>query len=319
MGTKTKGFLTIATGNIAYYKLAYNLLRSYKLFSTADVPFCLLCDSENEFTKEFDDVIVMDTSYRNYLDKLQIFKYTPYDETIFIDADSLAYDDLNKWWDFFENSTDFSAFGIQRELDSGLGFFDPDLIGDYKNMIVNIPDFTAGVYYIRRSEISKNVFELANHLANHYHEYGFKRFVYSPADEPVLALSMAVNHCTCNRNIYDFEKKKSYICLMPRHNNLNADIAVPSVLYKIGTEYYAAELIHWGNQRTKRCYYRFEVEKLNRVLANEARGIIYQFLYKYRLRYGILLLEDIRLVPKRIDRYIAKQRKNDHRETSKLI
>ena len=52
----THGFITIATGDAQYYKIAVNLLHSYRWFSKAPVPFAILADQENEYTADFDDV-----------------------------------------------------------------------------------------------------------------------------------------------------------------------------------------------------------------------------------------------------------------------
>ena len=46
----THGFITIATGDAQYYKIAVNLLHSYRWFSKAPVPFAILADQENEYT-----------------------------------------------------------------------------------------------------------------------------------------------------------------------------------------------------------------------------------------------------------------------------
>ena len=48
----TRGFITIATGKELYYQLAKNLLLSYKLFTDQPYPFAIMCDRENEFTKD---------------------------------------------------------------------------------------------------------------------------------------------------------------------------------------------------------------------------------------------------------------------------
>ena len=59
----THGFITIATGDAQYYKIAVNLLHSYRWFSKAPVPFAILADQENEYTAEFDTAIIW-TSWR---------------------------------------------------------------------------------------------------------------------------------------------------------------------------------------------------------------------------------------------------------------
>ena len=67
-----RGFVTIATGAERYYDIARNLLRSYRMFASINCPFAILCDRENEYTEEFDDVFLLEKAYCNYLDKLQL-------------------------------------------------------------------------------------------------------------------------------------------------------------------------------------------------------------------------------------------------------
>ena len=55
----TRGFVTIATGDEQYYRIAANLLRSYRFFSASPMPFALICDRENEYSAEFDHTIIL--------------------------------------------------------------------------------------------------------------------------------------------------------------------------------------------------------------------------------------------------------------------
>ena len=77
--TLTKGFFTIATGDEHYYRIAANLVRSYKRCSQTPLPFAILADRENEYTQAFDQVIRLPAPQNNYLDKLTVFPYLPYD------------------------------------------------------------------------------------------------------------------------------------------------------------------------------------------------------------------------------------------------
>lgn len=109
--TPTKGFITIATGKPYYYQLAANLVQSYRYHTKQAMPFAILAEEENEYTALFDDVVVVKDAKRTFMDKFLLFELCPYDETIFIDADSLCYGDLNAYWDLFKDATDFSAVG----------------------------------------------------------------------------------------------------------------------------------------------------------------------------------------------------------------
>lgn len=152
----TRGFVTIATGHERYFNLAKNLLYSYRQFASVKYPFAIICDKENEYTPEFDDVILMKSAHCNYLDKLSLYDYLPYDETIFIDADSLAYGDLDEWWDIFKDASDFSLFGYMwKDLNSGRGWFVPDGLREFKDRVTYIPDFNGGIYFMRRGRRAK--------------------------------------------------------------------------------------------------------------------------------------------------------------------
>ena len=117
----TRGFVTIATGRKRYYIIAANLLASYRHFSASPLPFAIICDAENDYTKLFDDIVLLDNPHRSYLDKLVLPRLAPYDETIFIDADCLAYRDLNDFWNYFEQAADFTAFGTTHPADFPVG------------------------------------------------------------------------------------------------------------------------------------------------------------------------------------------------------
>lgn len=119
---KGRGFVTIAIGAEKYYKMAHTLLLSYRNKSDSPIRFCVITNKENEYTNAFDDVIVVDDAKRSWEDKIDLLVNSPYDESIFIDADCIAYSDLNKYWDLFAGSSDMSAFGETLPLNGGGGF-----------------------------------------------------------------------------------------------------------------------------------------------------------------------------------------------------
>lgn len=259
MAAKTvgkRGFVTIATGQERYYSLARNLLRSYRRLAKQPYPFAILADRENEYTAEFDHVILLKDPSNSYNDKLKLFRELPYEETIFVDADSLAYGDLNAWWEIFKDAGDFSLFGYAwRDLDCGRGWFVPSGMGEFQDQITFIPDFNGGVYYMRNTDACKKVFDLANYCAENYSKYQFNGFS-SPADEPVLALGMAV----CG---FEPVNKDDELVFAPRRRQIDADISVPKAVFiKDKQDSYPVRLIHFSNYRTQLSFYRNEVAKL---------------------------------------------------------
>ncbi len=142
-----RGFVTIATGDERYYRMALNLLRSYRFHADYLYPFALICDRATAETAEFDDVIVLNDPSNSYNDKLRLYEFMPYYETIFIDADSLAYGNLNAWWTLFEKTDDFCVFGCAyRDLAETRGWFYPSDMKEFSDKVKFIPSFNGGVY-----------------------------------------------------------------------------------------------------------------------------------------------------------------------------
>lgn len=196
MGEKRvrRGFVTIATGKDLYYELALNLLHSYRLFAASDVPFAILCDRQHSCTKEFDEVVIMEDASCTYMDKLQLCRYSPFDETIFIDADALILRDPNELWEDFKNGSDVSCYGTTIPLESREGWYYYKDMGRFQDQLHYGIQMHGGLYYFRNTELSHKVFSQAVEIAHHYADYRFAHFA-KPADEPVLALSMGLLGC----------------------------------------------------------------------------------------------------------------------------
>lgn len=260
---KTKGFITIATGNEQYYRIARNLLRSYRFNSPAPLPFAIICDEKNEYTAEFDDVCVYEHATRSYLDKLEMFRYLPYDVNIFIDADCLVFNDINRLFDIFENADDFACYGRVLPLDDKTGWFEYDnLPNDLKRQIDYIVGLHGGIYYIRKTALSEKVFEKAKSFTIDYGTYKFKGKFQTPGDEPVVALSMAFNNC---RPIpHDLT---SLICYWEHENNFELDILNKKAICK--TNSINTDIVHWGTRFTTSLPYLKQVTALEMKLNGE--------------------------------------------------
>lgn len=189
-----RGFVTMATGHRDYFKLAHTLLLSYRMCTEHPMPFAILCDRENEHTAAFDEVVVLSGTRGNWLDKLALLTEAPFEENIFIDADCIAYGDLNRFWQVFEGADDISSIGRVYPLDSKLGWFTPESVGEYGPKLTYLLDFHGGVYFIRPGAMCDEIQRLAKGFAARYGEFTFKTFQI-PADEPVIALAMALCGC----------------------------------------------------------------------------------------------------------------------------
>ena len=181
----TRGFVTIATGDKWYYRIAGDLLRSYRLFSAEPLPFAIICDRNGPCTGEFDRVILMDHPFGSCLDKLRLPESIPFDETVFIDADCLAFRDLNDFWEAFDGASDFSAFGRDYPVDYPWAWFQRDGAGEFADQIQSIPDFIGGVYFLRKTPHLTELSQTCRHILAHYGEYRFRQFE-KPAAEQIF-------------------------------------------------------------------------------------------------------------------------------------
>lgn len=248
-----QGFVTIATGDEKYYKLAFNLLHSYKLHCTEEkLPFAVICDRKNKYTESFDDVIILEEAAMSFMDKLLLYKYAPYDETVFIDADSLFIGSPGGLWEDFKNADDVSCYGAPLPLDSTKGWFTYEGCREYKEQIKFLVSMHGGVYFFRKTQRAKKIFEKAIELAENYSKYGFNYFS-KPADEPVLAMAMAIFQC------------------QPYHEKQNGGIIfVPSCYGKVKIKWdgeimlknqnqCTEVLCHFGTRNTELFVYKFAV------------------------------------------------------------
>lgn len=285
----TRGFITIATGKDMYFRFARNLLESYKLYCDHPLPFAIMCDRENEYTALFDDVVLFEKTEHVYFDKFELLKLAPYDETIFIDSDCLAYDDLNKFWDYFEGEDDFSAAGTNYPIDSERGLFQQGAIGIYNGRAHWKPDIHGGLYFIRKGALCDAIYEDCRYIADHYDEFTWPEYCAPYADEPVLCLAMAVNGC------HAAEADPENYGIPWEVTELQCDIFTGKCVY--ATDWHPrvsqGRMIHWSVRYCQKPLYIFEVEKLNLMLKYGIRpskgGVCLRFmdtlLYKYRLRY----------------------------------
>lgn len=260
----SRGFITVATGRELYYKMAHNLLLSYRYHAKTPVPFAILCDRQSEWTADFDQVIIMDNPAFSYFDKMRILDLSPFDETIFIDADSLIYRDLNPLWDLFKDGPDVGVLGTILPLDDGIGWWDIQNLGelggrvDYKIMC------QGGIYYVRNSGKDLPAFiETCRFIEKHYLEYHFRLFEDSFSDEMIISLASCVHH---------FKPMKDWVdvfAFYPDVRLVDQDILSGTLVFDwhryVDRLYRDSFLIHFGTINVlNRWEYKKEVFKLKR-------------------------------------------------------
>lgn len=195
-----KGFVTVATGKY-YYWLAENLVMSYRLFSDDGIPFCLITDkagkdyfSKTWRNKLFDEFIVLDKPHYSYMDKMMVYYNTPFDETIFLDADVHIIDNISFLFDKFEqNGSEVSLNGSYRSLSVMMSnHFEKKTIDRFG--FTRYIAFGGGMYYYKKSERANQFMKyIFDELIPNYDEFGLKRFLGRIADEPLFSVSMMIH------------------------------------------------------------------------------------------------------------------------------
>lgn len=255
---QTKGFITVATGKEEYYQLAENLLRSYHLFCKTPLPFAVLADRKNKYTAQFDDVIIFPNGASNsYLDKLSLGEYLPYDINIFIDSDCLAYGDLNQLFDYFKDADDFSCFGRVLPLEDKTGWFEYENLGELQSKVSYVVGLHGGIYYMRKGDVCRKIFEDAKSFVSDYPKFKFKGNFNMPGDEPLVALSMAVNGCRPIPFVLD-----AISCYWEHMSHMMLDLSQGLARVEQEAEY-NARLVHWGTRYTRQLEYKKQVELMN--------------------------------------------------------
>lgn len=261
-----RGFVTVATGKEQYYILASNLLQSYRFHTKSSTPFAILCDEHNGWTEDFDDVIILDHPAHSYIDKLSFLELSPYDETIFIDADSLAYRDLNELWALFQDGPDLGLLGGVCPLEKE-GWWNNDNLGSLKESVKFKVMAMGGLYYVRNNgKDLPAIIETCKYIKDHYLDFHFYIFEKILEDETILSLAASVHQ------IKPISHVNGIYAYYPQVRCVSANILTGRLRYNL----------EWGSGKPVRKGYFIHFGTLN-TLGKQGDGLYYREVY--RLKY----------------------------------
>ncbi|MBB5690927.1 hypothetical protein GXW77_00765 [Roseomonas alkaliterrae] len=157
----TQGYIVLATGDPKYLDMAVNLAASIRV-NDPRRKTCLVCDRVAALPRGadqvFDDVVRMeqDRRYPHVMEKIRVFARSPYDSTMFVDADCLlAKDDVDHWWRACE-ARPFSITGFPRRSGEWKGVdIARVLAAEGADYLIQM---NAGVFHFDRSEGSRAFF-----------------------------------------------------------------------------------------------------------------------------------------------------------------
>lgn len=255
-----KGFVTLAVGDEKYYRLAVNLLKSYKYHTASSYPFAIIADRKNKYTEMFDKVVILPNPQYSYMDKIEMLKNSPFDENIFIDADCLVYGNIEDFWQYMPNEG-VSCFGKALSVTSKDGWFELSGAGKYRDKVEFIPQMHGGIIFFRNDRMSEKIYELAIEIAADYEQYTFKYFD-KPADEPILALSMAVNDCKPIQ--FEDGKDMNMFLFYPVAKRVIENMTEGKLSYTVDGNKWIndVKLLHWQNKNTETPKYKIAVDSI---------------------------------------------------------
>jgi hypothetical protein len=187
-----RGVLTIAHGSRRYLRMAQALARSLRRHAPG-LSLAVVTDAPGSHLLDlFDARLRFEPGYgRGHAQKLNIDRYSPFDETLYIDVDSLVVDPLDEVWPLFAHTAVGVVGGSTR---AGWWFGDIGALCTRLG-VGEIPRFNGGFVFVRRSAEATAVFETARELMGRYAELGLQPMRSgAPNDEPVLACALALHH-----------------------------------------------------------------------------------------------------------------------------
>ena len=252
-----RGFVTLATGNIVYYKMAANLLASFRIHNP-DVPFAIICDRKNDYTDLFDDVIVLEKAYGNYIDKFSLLVKSPYDESIFIEPDCLVYRNLDFFWDLLSHESDCSSFGWNKG--GLLHWFNTDETREHLMKLIPeidentvVPLFNPGYIFIRKGYGCQKMYEDCLKVAQCISEDSLLN-AYPPIlcdgklrDDPIFSIAMGMNGFIC----HSVPERSKCIALPSKYtiNKINIIEGGLDVTDKNGRKFDDCALLHFSTRK----------------------------------------------------------------------
>jgi len=192
----TRGVLTLACGAKRYLALAESLARSIRLRDPGEA-IAVVTDAAGRNRQRFDrlgvQVVSAEASFGSGVEqKLHLDTYSPFEETLFIDADCLVFRPLTAIWDRYRAARGFGvvAYGSLGPDDKHPAIRSLPTFLERAG-IDSLPAFNGGIYYFDRSPEARAVFGSARKLFGRRKELGLEKFKNAAAaDEPLIAAAM---------------------------------------------------------------------------------------------------------------------------------
>ena len=180
-----RGILILATGHELYAKLAFNLALSIKA-NDRHIKVAMICDKKSvscltpTHLKYFDHLyeipqacITLGDQTHHFKAKTHLYDLTPFDKTLFLDADTLFCPNRKISWLFGEldevnfsipNNGYFDPLKNNKTTNGYLWWGDLPKIKDYYNLKNKMPQTNSTLIYFKKGETAEKIFKTANQI-----------------------------------------------------------------------------------------------------------------------------------------------------------
>jgi hypothetical protein len=185
----TRGIITIALGAEVYIRMAKDLALSARRHCPAERRAVITDSRDPELLGLFDLALPVDRSLGDPLfQKLWLEKYTPFDETLFIDCDSLLVGDLDAVWRACEGR----ECGFVGEEQTTGSWYGADIAEVCRACDLPwLATLNSGMIFFRTGEKASRVFAFARDAMTRYEALGFQPFRDTRTDEVGFALAFS--------------------------------------------------------------------------------------------------------------------------------
>jgi len=173
-----KGYICIVqnTPDVDYLRLAYALALSIKNTQSGVNKLSIVTDIEyipNHYIKAFDQIIIMDNDRAKDADwKLHnivdLYDYTPYDETVMLDSDMLFLTDISHWWDYMSLRNTWFTSTIKNYKSE---IVPPHTIYREEFIKNKLPNVYNAFFYFKKHEDNKELFDTMKDICENWDDY----------------------------------------------------------------------------------------------------------------------------------------------------
>lgn len=280
---RTTGILTMAFGSERYIKMAKTLALSLRL-TNPDIPRAIVTDSKYfpEFEQLYDQLIPINPELGSGLSqKLHLFHYSPYNNTLFIDSDCIVIRNIQHVFALFSN-TSFSNTGeiIQS------GEWSMDVTSTLKKMGLNsLSKWNGGTYFFKKDELAKSIFEDAIKIRDNYHELGIEAFARGGInEEPVLSLAAALHGVFAVND----ENKTAMFTPLNMEGKFHIDSLSGECRFKKNGKWVSPSIVHFCGSIADHFHYKRESFKIRLVFRHIPKWTIRGIeIFIWNLPYGL--------------------------------